>query len=122
MAANDGGIFTAPTTTSTSEKSREFGFNPLHKQVVKGMWIASILVEIRSIYRTIEFSMGVEGYLFQHEWPLWVFEAVPMWLALLVLGIYHPAKWLQQKRRSAFLDKSDRRVAQAGGVDLGLPK
>jgi len=25
---------------------REFGFNPLVKQVVKGMWIASVLVEV----------------------------------------------------------------------------
>lgn len=49
--------------------------------------------------------MGVDGYLFHHEWALWAFEAVPMWLALFVLGVWHPVKWLQQKRRSQFVDK-----------------
>lgn len=49
-----------------------------------------------------------EGYLFKHEWALWVFEATPIWLALLVLGYFHPVKWLQQKRRSAFVDKLGR--------------
>ena len=76
-------------------------------------------MQIRSTYRTIESGMGVNGYLFQHEWPLWVFEAAPIWLALLVLGIYHPTKWLQQKRRSAFVDKYARTVSQQLS---GLPK
>lgn len=33
----------------SKEASREFGFNPLVKQVVKGMWIASVLVEVSII-------------------------------------------------------------------------
>lgn len=62
-------------------------------------------VQIRSVYRTIEFTGGVTGYLFDNEWALWVFEATAMWVALLVLGVYHPTKWLQGKRRSQFVDK-----------------
>lgn len=31
---------------SAREKTREFGFNPLHKQVVKGMWIAAVFIEV----------------------------------------------------------------------------
>lgn len=31
---------------SDHEKRREYGFNPLHKQVVKGIWIASVLIEV----------------------------------------------------------------------------
>lgn len=30
------------------KKRRDFGFNPLVKQVIKGMWIASVLVEVSS--------------------------------------------------------------------------
>jgi len=59
--------------------------------------------------------MGGQGYLFRHEWPLWVFEAVPIWIALLVLGIYHPTKWPQQKRRSAFVH--DKQVAEVIRID-----
>lgn len=108
---------------------RDFGFNPLVKQVVKGVWIASILIhvspllnllkidyankkQIRSVFRTIQFAAGVNGYLFRHEWTLWVFDAAPIWLALLVLGIYHPTKWLQSKRRSWFVEKNARNVVQ----------
>lgn len=52
--------------------------------------------------------MGVDGYSFSVEWALWAFEAVPIWITLVVLGWYHPVVWLQQKRRSAFLDKKGR--------------
>ena len=62
--------------------------------------------------------MGVNGYLFRHEWALWVFEAVPMWFALIVLGVWHPVKWLQQKRRSQFVDKYNR----AGEQSAQLPE
>ena len=57
--------------------------------------------------------MGVDGYLFQHERALWVFEAVPMWVALVVLAIWHPVKWLQQKRRSQFVGKYNRAAEQS---------
>lgn len=65
-------------------------------------------LQIRSIFRTVEFATGVEGYLYRHEWVLWAFDATPMWLTLFVLGIFHPTKWLQSKRRSWFVEKNAR--------------
>jgi hypothetical protein len=53
--------------------------------------------QIRSIYRVVEFAMGVYGYLFQHEWGLYVFEATPMFIALTVLAWCHPVRWMQEK-------------------------
>ncbi|PKX89276.1 putative RTA1 domain protein [Aspergillus novofumigatus IBT 16806] len=49
---------------------------------------------LRSIYRVFEFVFGIDSYTFTHEWPLYVLEAVPMLVALLVLGWFHPARWL----------------------------
>ena len=46
--------------------------------------------------------MGVDGYLFKHEWCLYVFEGAPMFVALSVLAWYHPVKWMQQKSRAEF--------------------
>jgi RTA1 like protein len=44
----------------------------------------------------IEFALGVDGYLFSNEWCLFVFEAVPMWVAIGLLAWFHPVKWLQE--------------------------
>ncbi|KAB8272989.1 hypothetical protein BDV30DRAFT_249175 [Aspergillus minisclerotigenes] len=50
--------------------------------------------DVRLIYRVIEFCMGMDTYTWTHEWPLYVLEAVPMLIAMMVLGWYHPARWL----------------------------
>ncbi|KAB8246636.1 hypothetical protein BDV35DRAFT_404746 [Aspergillus flavus] len=50
--------------------------------------------DVRLIYRVVEFCMGMDTYTWTHEWPLYVLEAVPMLIAMMVLGWYHPARWL----------------------------
>lgn len=85
--------------------TKAFGMNPLVVEVVKSMWIAGALIEIRTIYRLIEIATGSDGYASQHEWPFWVFEAVPMWFALLALGWSHPVKRLQSRSRAWFVNK-----------------
>lgn len=47
----------------------------------------SILILIRSIVRTVEFIQGHSGYISSHEWFLYVFDAVPMFL-LPVISCY----------------------------------
>jgi hypothetical protein len=84
------------------------------KKVILGVYIAATLVQVgcwlsffprvgqgvtntvqmRSVYRLIEFAMGFEGYLYTHEWPFWVFDSILMLAAVSVLCICHPAKWL----------------------------
>jgi hypothetical protein len=62
----------------------------------------------------IEFALGVDGYLFSHEWCLFVFEAVPMWIAIGLLAWFHPVKWLQESsgvQSSSTELKQDSRVA-----------
>lgn len=41
-----------------------------------------------------EFALGIDSYTFTHEWPLYVLEAIPMLIALMALGWFHPGKWL----------------------------
>ncbi|GFG08274.1 hypothetical protein IFM61392_05280 [Aspergillus lentulus] len=64
------------------------------RMVMKGVYIAGFFIMLRSIYRVFEFAFGIDSYTFTHEWPLYVLEAVPMFVALLVLGWFHPARWL----------------------------
>ena len=37
-----------------------------------------------------EFGEGVDGYSFRHEWLFWVFEAVPMLIAISAFCVCHP--------------------------------
>jgi hypothetical protein len=53
---------------------------------------------VRTIFRLIEFALGIEGYPFSHEWCLYVFESTPMYIALTALAVCHPVRLLQEKR------------------------
>ncbi|KAL4987773.1 RTA1 like protein-domain-containing protein [Aspergillus falconensis] len=64
------------------------------KMVLQGVYIAGLFIMIRSIFRLIEFALGTESYVMTHEWPLYVLEAVPMLIAFMVLGWYHPSRWI----------------------------
>ncbi|KAL6232439.1 hypothetical protein BDW75DRAFT_19661 [Aspergillus navahoensis] len=64
------------------------------EMVLRGVYIAGLFIMIRSIFRLIEFALGTESYVMTHEWPLYVLEAVPMLIAFVVLGWYHPSRWL----------------------------
>lgn len=63
--------------------------NPLQHE------LTSQTQQIRTIFRLVEFALGIRGYPFSNEWCLYVLEAIPMWIALGMLGWYHPVRWLQ---------------------------
>lgn len=50
--------------------------------------------QVRCIYRVGEFTEGTEGYAFLHEWMFWVFESLPMLVAIGIFAVYHPSKYL----------------------------
>ncbi|KAL2863139.1 RTA1 domain-containing protein [Aspergillus lucknowensis] len=63
-------------------------------KVIYGIYIAGFFIMVRSIFRLIEFSWGIDSYIMTNEWPLYVLEAVPMLIAFMVIGWYHPSRWL----------------------------
>ncbi|OAP63301.1 hypothetical protein AYL99_02528 [Fonsecaea erecta] len=75
---------------------KETAFDCGARKVVWAIWIAGFWVQVRSVYRVVEFGMGINGYPFTHEWCLYVLEAVPMFIALTVLAFCHPIKYMQQ--------------------------
>ncbi|KAK5052038.1 hypothetical protein LTR84_002842 [Exophiala bonariae] len=82
------------------DRSRDIGFDPRVKKVILGVWIAGFFVQTRSIYRVVEFGLGIDGYPFRNEWCLYVLEAAPMFIAIAVLGWYSPVKLMQQKAQT----------------------
>lgn len=54
------------------------------------LYIVGTLIMVRSIFRVVEFIMGNDGFLLQHEWPLYVFDAVLMFLVVVFFGLRYP--------------------------------
>jgi hypothetical protein len=80
----------------------------------KMLWIlyaVSTLILFRCAFRLIEYSMGNAGYLTAHEWPLYCFDAVPMFLVLVLLLVLQPTRYVQDKEKkqstSVVLDSSE---------------
>lgn len=71
--------------------------------VLYGLYIASALILVRSIFRLVEYVQGNAGYLISHEVFMYVFDAALMWLTMVVMNAAHPSVILvgSQKDRNA---------------------
>ncbi|KAL7621123.1 hypothetical protein AAE478_008437 [Parahypoxylon ruwenzoriense] len=54
------------------------------------LYAVSGLIMVRSIFRVVEFIAGQDSYLFSHEWPAYVFDAVLMWLVMVIFFLWYP--------------------------------
>ncbi|KAI5467780.1 RTA1 like protein-domain-containing protein [Mariannaea sp. PMI_226] len=77
------------------------------KMVVRSVYLSSTLIMIRCIYRVCEFAEGMNGYAFRTEWLFWVFEALPMAGAIGIFCIYHPSRYLGNRRATRKALSSD---------------
>lgn len=64
---------------------------PWEKHMVS-MYLVSVLIFVRSIVRVAEYAQGYGGYIMSHEVFLYVFDAVVMWLAMIVMNWIHPSE------------------------------
>ncbi|KAH7067299.1 RTA1 like protein-domain-containing protein [Paraphoma chrysanthemicola] len=74
------------------------------------LWIlysVSTLILFRCAFRLIEYSMGNAAYLIAHEWTLYTFDAVPMFLVLVLLLVLQPSKYVPEKASKPAVDTSD---------------
>ncbi|KAF1812327.1 RTA1-domain-containing protein [Eremomyces bilateralis CBS 781.70] len=67
------------------------------RKVILAVYVSSSLILVRSVYRVIEFAQGIHGYAFTHEWIFWVFEAIPMLIAISIFCLYHPSRFLGRR-------------------------
>ncbi|KAL4804978.1 RTA1 like protein-domain-containing protein [Aspergillus unguis] len=54
------------------------------------LYAVSVLIMVRSIFRTIEYAMGQDGYLLSNEWPAYVFDSVLMVGVMGIWAYWHP--------------------------------
>lgn len=66
------------------------------------LYITSLLVSVRNVFRLIEYRMGIDGYLFRNEWPVYVFD-VSLMAAIMVIAI----SWYQGSLKKPSVDFRD---------------
>lgn len=71
--------------------------------VLVGLYTASILILVRSIFRLIEYAQGNDGYLISHEVFMYIFDSALMFLTMVAMNICHPSMILvgSEKERDA---------------------
>jgi hypothetical protein len=56
------------------------------------LYVASLLILVRCIFRLIEYAQGNAGYLISHEVFLYVFDAVLMFATMFWMAYRHPSE------------------------------
>ncbi|KAF9872460.1 rta1 domain protein [Colletotrichum karsti] len=56
------------------------------------LYLGSMLIMVRSVFRAVEYIQGFNGYLLSHEAYLYVFDAVLMFLVMVLFNWIHPAE------------------------------
>ncbi|KAK2790623.1 hypothetical protein FQN53_009092 [Emmonsiellopsis sp. PD_33] len=79
------------------------------ESVLWGLYISSVLILIRSIFRLIEYAQGNDGYLISHEVFMYVFDSVLMFMTMVAMNVFHPSVILAgiRKQRSMESIQSD---------------
>ncbi|KAL9592352.1 MAG: hypothetical protein Q9179_006805 [Wetmoreana sp. 5 TL-2023] len=79
----------APRSTPEANKNAQ-----KLRRILYLMYVSSIIISCRHIFRVVDIWQGAEGYLETHEWPFYVFDGAFMFFNTLMLNIWHPMKYL----------------------------
>ncbi|KAL5119928.1 hypothetical protein ACEQ8H_002026 [Pleosporales sp. CAS-2024a] len=75
----------------------------------KMLWIlytVSLLVLFRCVFRLIEYAMGNAAYPISHEWTLYCFDSVPMFLVLLLLLVLQPTNYVSEQEEEELAESN----------------
>ncbi|CZR53714.1 related to Rtm1p [Phialocephala subalpina] len=67
------------------------------RQTLYMIYTVSILIFARSIFRVVEFIQGQDGYSLGHEWTLYVFDTVPMFIVAVIFWWWYPGSIFHPK-------------------------
>ncbi|RHZ61810.1 uncharacterized protein CDV56_107079 [Aspergillus thermomutatus] len=59
------------------------------------LYVTSILILVRSVFRLVEYLQGNDGFLLHHEIYLYIFDAVLIFIAMAVFNLFHPSEIAQ---------------------------
>ncbi|OOQ81747.1 Protein RTM1 [Penicillium brasilianum] len=70
------------------------------ESILWGLYIASILILVRSVFRLVEYAQGNDGHLISHEAFMYVFDATLMFFAMVVMNVLHPSMVLSSSHKA----------------------
>ncbi|KAF2179555.1 RTA1 protein [Zopfia rhizophila CBS 207.26] len=56
------------------------------------LYVTSLLILVRSIFRVVEYLQGWDGYLLKRELYLYVFDALLMFIVMIIFNWVHPSE------------------------------
>ncbi|KAF7894519.1 uncharacterized protein EAF01_009970 [Botrytis porri] len=57
------------------------------------LYVISALILVRSVFRVVEYAAGQKGYPLMHEWTLYTYDTVPMWIVTVLFFIWYPSQF-----------------------------
>ncbi|KAL8940963.1 MAG: hypothetical protein Q9211_002028 [Gyalolechia sp. 1 TL-2023] len=82
------GILAPKPTPEARQRARKV------RRVLYLMYISSAIISSRHVFRVVDVWQGPQGYLHTHEWPLYIFDGLIMFVNALMLNIRHPMRYL----------------------------
>ena len=79
-----------PNTVGKTSTRDSYNMQTPWKHLLYMIYIVSVLIFGRSVFRVVEFIQGADGYSMVHEWTLYVFDAVPMFFVAVIFCFWHP--------------------------------
>ncbi|KAK6540235.1 hypothetical protein TWF694_009050 [Orbilia ellipsospora] len=61
------------------------------------LYACSFLIMVRSVFRVVEYIMGVDSYLLTTEWPSYCFDASLMFIVQVIFAVWFPDQFQYQK-------------------------
>lgn len=55
------------------------------------LYAACALIIVRSIFRVVEYGLGRDGYPLTHEWTLYIFDALLMFVVMVLYCVFFPS-------------------------------
>lgn len=62
------------------------------------LYAVSLLIMVRSIFRVVEFAQGQTGYALSHEWTLYVFDSLLMFMVAVIFAWKFPSDFNSKGR------------------------
>ena len=66
---------------------------------------ASALIIVRNLFRVVEYVQGTDGYLLEHEWSLYIFDAILMLMLMVAFNLVHPSEVNAMLRGGRFANR-----------------
>ncbi|KAF2659588.1 RTA1-domain-containing protein [Lophiostoma macrostomum CBS 122681] len=91
------------------------------KRHMYALYISSLLILVRSIFRIAEYVQGNNGYLLRHEVFIYLFDAVLMLAVMVLFNVVHPSevtenymKWKMQGAGEELRDTRESHMSERG--------